>query len=114
MNLTQKLETLVRDNLIISKSSLTFSLVTIQRNLVTVFVILHQMKVNCHLTVLDSNFLEAILTLALRKNNIVSNQTEVGRCKETQNKDKDIYLPPLEWCSLLFFLPHHLWNARHM
>lgn len=44
---------------------------------IVTILILHYEKVICLLTVLDSNFLEAILTLALQQNNGVSNQIEL-------------------------------------
>lgn len=43
-------------------------------------------KIAKNLTVLDSNFLEANLTLALQQNTAVSNQTEVDRYKDMNLK----------------------------
>lgn len=59
------------------------------------------------LTVLDSNFLEVILTLLLQHNHAAHDQTEV------ENKlNKFVTSPSLQRGGLLFFLPHHLWKKR--
>lgn len=54
-----------------NKNKLDYSIIVIST--------LHQVKGNCYLTALDSNFLEAILTLALQQNKAVSNKTDVDR-----------------------------------
>lgn len=72
-----------------------------------------KLNINNFLTVLDSNFLEAILTLALNRT-ITTVRNRSDGYKEPQNEDESVCSPPLQRRALLLFLPHHLWTSEHV